>query len=138
MDFARVLGLVSTYLAALSAFFGGMWTVLQYVTTRAREAKAREFEVFHKLILELVQPEAPDAKKFLDRQIAVVFELRFFPRYYPVTRRILKGLKADWSKNPEFKRLVDEMDHTLAEIHRRENAWRCRFARCCKLAPPLD
>jgi hypothetical protein len=58
---------------------------------------------------------------WIDRQAAVVFELRHFPRYYEFTERMLKGLREKWSKDPEFRwpRLVEEIDLTLAHIQKR-------------------
>jgi hypothetical protein len=52
----------------------------------------------------------------LDRQVAVVFELRHFPRYYEVTRRILTALKHAWGSQPQWSRLVEEIDLTLAHV----------------------
>jgi hypothetical protein len=55
----------------------------------------------------------------LDRQIAVVFELRNFKEYFPVTLRILKGLRNDWQDyGPESKRnrLLQEIDESIKFI----------------------
>ncbi|RZK33112.1 MAG: hypothetical protein EOO61_15880 [Hymenobacter sp.] len=79
---------------------------------RAREAKNREFENFHKLIRELVEPPTPDGSLYVDRQCAILFELRFFPRYYPIIRRTLAGLKVKWTALPgegKYERLLDEV-----------------------------
>lgn len=57
----------------------------------------------------------------LDRQVAVVFELRSLDAYHPVTLRILKGLKEDWS-NAEYGplqkrgRLLAEIDLAIEHI----------------------
>ncbi|MNG37384.1 hypothetical protein D3C84_1247180 [compost metagenome] len=58
----------------------------------------------------------------LDRQIAVVFELRNFKEYFPVTLRIFKGLKESWAEyGPEEKRerLHEELDLAITYIEKK-------------------
>ena len=53
----------------------------------------------------------------LDRQIAVIFELRNFKEYFPVTLRILRGLKKSWTGyGPKEKRnrLHEELNETIS------------------------
>lgn len=60
----------------------------------------------------------------IDRQVAVVFELRHFPRYYPVTKRILTGLRNSWTQTtPGFDRLRAEIDLALAHIESSPRWW---------------
>lgn len=65
-------------LCALGAGVAFAWTVIQFLSVRAREAKSQEFENFHKLIKELVEPPTPEGALYVDRQYAILFELRFF------------------------------------------------------------
>lgn len=89
-----------------------VWT---YLDQKKRELKDRRFEIYHRLIRELVG--ASNERPFLDHQIAIVFELRNFPEYAEVTERILSGLKEGWSKDSQQtdanKRLISEIDLTL-------------------------
>ena len=58
----------------------------------------------------------------LDRQIAVIFELRNFKEYFPVTLRILRGLKESWADyGPKEKRnrLHEELDESISYIERK-------------------
>lgn len=58
----------------------------------------------------------------LDRQIAIVFELRDFKAYYPVSLRILKGLKeawADYGSEDQRKRLLEELDLAIGHISKK-------------------
>jgi len=101
--------------ATVAAVAGALWTVLQYAFAQSRERKTREFETYHKLIHELVQGDA-NGNVYIDRQVAIVFELRHFPQYYPATRRILMGLKQNWENSPHFQERLDkEMDLTIAK-----------------------
>ena len=80
----------------------------------ALSAQTNPLCTFHKLIKELVKPD-PDLKTtFIDRQPAIVFELRHFKRYYPLSYLTLIGLKDFWKDKPDLKRLIEEIDLTLA------------------------
>ena len=90
-----LLTYLNQYLSAISAIFALLafgWPIFQFFSTRKREAENRQFELFHKLVKELVEPDAPDIPKRIDRQAAVIFELRHFKRYYEFTLRLLGGL----------------------------------------------
>ena len=99
-----------------------VWAVVQYIQARRAEAKRVRFETYHRLVKELV--DHSDARPMIDRQMAVVFELRGFPHYYPVSLRILRGLKDYWSNTPNGElganaRLIDEIDLAIESISRK-------------------
>jgi hypothetical protein len=52
----------------------------------------------------------------IDHQAATIFELRHFPRYYEFTARMLPRLREDWLPQAKAKRLIEEIDLTLAFI----------------------
>jgi hypothetical protein len=120
----------ATALAILLAALTFVWPVVQFVLVRRKEQRAHEFEAFHRLIKELVSPDTGTQSTWLDRQIAAVFELRHFPRYYEVTARILGGLREEWDSIPDPKRhrLIEEIDRTLEHIGHR-NVLRISVAR---------
>jgi hypothetical protein len=65
---------------------------------------------------------------FLDQQIAVVFELRNFPRYFELTERILSGLRNSWLQMQDwanYDRLIRELGLTLQYIknYQRRRVW---------------
>jgi hypothetical protein len=114
----------ATALAILLAVLTFVWPVVQFILVRRREQRAHEFEAFHRLIKELVSPGSDTQLMSIERQMAVLFELRHFPRYYEVIIRILGGLREKWSADPEFKwpRLIEELDLTVEYIrHRKPN-----------------
>lgn len=104
-----------TQLSAIGAMLAFIFGVYKYQTERKTTLFWKEFEVFHKLIKELVEPETPAQAMKLDRQVALVFELRNYKKYYPVTLRILKGLKNSRMK-PEHKRLLNEINISIEHI----------------------
>ena len=95
------------------------WSIWAYLRLKRREIREHRFETYHKLIQQLVEREDPNLPMRLDRQIAVVYELRNFKEYFPVTLRILKGLREDWQDyGPESKRnrLLQEIDESIKFI----------------------
>jgi hypothetical protein len=99
-----------------------IWAVVQYILNNRAEAARRQFETYHALIKQLVEREDPNQPMKLDRQIAIIFELRNFKRYYPVSLRILKGLRVDWADyGPTGKRsrLHEELDLAIEFIGRK-------------------
>lgn len=120
-------GKIGLILAGVPLF----WSALQYLSIRKREAKQREFEIYHKLIQNIVEGEHPHRDLKADRQIAAIFELRGFPFYYPVSLRILRGLKGTWAESarvsPGVARVVAEVDIAIRVLERKLR-WRCRAA----------
>jgi hypothetical protein len=105
-------------LGVLGAAFAFIWSAIQFIWLRRREQQTHEFEAFHHLIKNLVSPDDNTKSMWIDRQIAVVFELKHFPRYYEVTVRILRGLREKWITEVVNTRLIEEIDLTLDYIHR--------------------
>lgn len=119
-DFFTALASNAAALSILGAAIAFIWSVVQFILVRKRDEQHREFEIYHRLIKELVSPD-PDSKVvWIDRQTAVLFELRRFHRYYEHTLRTLTGLREKWSNDPEFKfkRLIEELDLTAEHIRR--------------------
>jgi hypothetical protein len=92
-----------------------LFLAVKYLNQRGIEIRDRRFEVYHTLIQRLVEP-APGSVMKLDRQVAVVYELRNFPEYYDVTLRILRGLQDAWKSAQGIERLLAEIELTLAYI----------------------
>jgi hypothetical protein len=92
------------------------WQAWQYADQKRQELRDKRFVTYHDLIKRLVEPDQPTGTLKLDRQIAVVYELRNFPEYAEVTSRILDGLKASWGDLTSAKRLLLEIDLTLAAL----------------------
>lgn len=95
------------------------WATYTYLSIKKAEERERRFLAYHKLIQQLVEREDPNQPMRLDRQIAIIFELRNFKEYFPVTLRILQGLKETWANYcPEEKRnrLHEELDESIGYI----------------------
>ena len=137
----QLLKLLTTYgagLAIVGAAIAFIWSVIQFFSVRTREARAREFETFHKLIKELVEPPGQGVPLYADRQCAVLYELIFVPRDYPFTRRMLLGLQAYWSLTASnHTRILEELKMTLSFIEKRSGGPVRRLARSLRLLPAL-
>lgn len=99
----------------MSVVFAGLWAAYKF----RYFLKDKRFETYHQLIKELVDEQVnPDKKIKLDRQIAIVFELRNFPSYFEVSKRILKGLRDQWKDIQGVKRVIEEIDISLCYMSR--------------------
>lgn len=110
-------------LGVLGAAITFIWSAMQFIWLRLKEQQAHEFETFHQLIKDLVSPDDKTKSIWLDRQVAAVYELRHFPRYYEVIVRILTGLRKNWNTNQKNTRLIEEIDLTIDHIRR----WKPNF-----------
>jgi hypothetical protein len=110
-------------ISVITGSFTILWTVYQYIDTKKREQNLNEFENYHKLIKELVQPEVTPKGEdvlYVDRQAAIIYELRHFKRYYELSYRTLKGLKEKWEKVPnQFPRLIEEINLSLEFLEKK-------------------
>jgi hypothetical protein len=106
----------SSIFAILLSLSALIWQSIQFFLTRSGDAKNRQFEAYHRLIKELVQP-SEDGHTYLDRQCAAVFELRRFKDYKEVTIRILTGLRDQWQGDGTLpSRLAKEIELTLNSL----------------------
>lgn len=106
-------------LGGLATFIG---TAYKYFDTRKRDQNLKEFENYHKLIKELVQPGDEEERMYVDRQTAIIYELRNFKRYYPFSYRTLVGLRTKWEKVPnQFPRLLEELNLTINFLEKYKN-----------------
>jgi hypothetical protein len=98
---------------AVGAAIAFVVSVFQFLSVRRREVRDREYEKYHALIMRLVRPE-PEVGLLIAVQVAAIFELRHFPRYFECTERILADLYGYWN-DPKFGK-QHEWRHLIAEI----------------------
>ena len=103
-------------IAMVLAVITFLWKCIEFFVTHNNDAKNRQFEAYHRLIKELVQP-SEDGKTYVDRQCAAVFEVVRFKQYEPVTIRILTGLRDDWkAQGVLHPRLARELELALSSL----------------------
>ena len=112
------------------------WTIWQYLRLKRQELRAERFKTYHELVKQLVEQEEKGKPLMLDRQLAVVFELRRFPEYFEPSLRIIKGLRQGWSENDgsedKKNRLLEEMDTTIKHIDKKSNKWIHRISQTAR------
>ena len=119
-EFLKTYGTQVAALGSAIAFFFGLG---KYLLERRNAQRWKEFDTYHRLIRELVEPDEYGGMKYLDRQTAVLFELRFYKRYFPHTLRMLASQQKKWS---DYPRLVTESDSTIKYIRRKSKCILCR------------
>lgn len=107
--------ILSVITAVLISIIPVIVTVLRNLKLREKELKHERFKIYHDLIRQLVEPNA-QGNSYIDRQIAIAYELRNFDEYRELTDRIFRGLVDSWSKNPNNERLVREITLTLDHL----------------------
>jgi hypothetical protein len=107
-------GVLSLILAVVLTLGPLIFSALRYIKLRSDELRFKRFEIYHRLVQQLVAPEPGSDVVYLDRQIAVVYELRNFPEYYEVSIRVLRGLQGSWAATgTSHQRLLEEMEYSI-------------------------
>lgn len=105
-----ISSLINNQLTTLLALFWLIFGIYKYFDIRKREQDGKDFERYHKLIETLVTPDKT-WNTHIDRQIAIIYELRNLKRYYEPTQRILEWLLD--SRKDEDKRLIKEIELSI-------------------------
>lgn len=114
LEFFKIYGTQLSVLGAAIAFIFGVY---KFQAERKASHFWKEFEAYHKLVKELVEPPSSGGAMYMDRQTAAIYELRFYKRYFSHTHRMLCGLRKKWAAVPDqFPRLIEELDLTIKYI----------------------
>jgi hypothetical protein len=118
------------------AFVTGCWGVWNYFNIKKAEEETRQFQAFHLMIKGLVMGEGHSPDPYVDQQLAVIYELRNFPQYYPVTLRILERSKKSWRSGSGWwgPTLIAEADLTI-EFIKRKSISESHYLKTCWYLP---
>lgn len=106
-----------TQISAIGASIAFIFSVYKFQAERKASHFWKEFETYHKLIKELVQPPSETEGLYIDRQTTIIYELRFYKRYFPHSLRMLLSLREKWVGVPnQYPRLIEELDLTIEHI----------------------
>lgn len=108
-------GTLGVVIALAVAVVPAAWAFARYLNLRSKELQHDRFRIYHDLVHQLVQPEAAGVPMQLDRQIAIVYEMRHFPEYFDLTSRMFEGLLKSWTA-PRYQRLTDEIELAIRFI----------------------
>jgi hypothetical protein len=126
-DFLAFVSQNLPVLTALAGVFAAALAALRYFMERSRDARWKEFETYHKMVKDLVEPEDKDGAMRIDRQCALIYEFRFFRRYFPQTLRMFKALK-DHTGSWKHDRLQAELGAGIDAINSETSSWRMKLA----------
>ena len=115
----ELFSFIEMYVVQISAVASAsvfIFTVFKFLAERQATHFWKEFDAYHKLVKELVEPTSKDASMYTDRQTATIYELRFHKRYFPHTLRMLKRLRDKWLNEKQPQQLIDELDLTIRYI----------------------
>ena len=111
------------FLGIVVSFLGIIVPLYQYLSAKRREQIQKNFEKFHEMLIKKIANQ--DEKSGLDEQVAVIFDLKNFPEYYPVTKRLLKKQINRWEgllkDKPHMSWLIDEAKETINYIDKNRN-----------------
>ena len=106
------------FVVILISFLGIVIPLWQYLNAKKKEQQQKNFENFHNKLLITLTGRGENMG--IETQVAAVFELRNFSKYFSVTKRMLKDKKAELQNelqaNPHFSRLINEIDETVKYI----------------------
>lgn len=111
----------SVQLSTIVAVLAFVFSVYKFWTERKIKQFWQEYEAYHKLVKELVEPATKDGGMYVDRQTAALYELRFYNRYFPHSLRMLESLKKKWSETESLSpRLIEELDLSIEFLSQRK------------------
>lgn len=103
------------FLAIIISFLTIIVPFIQYLKTKSTEQSQRNQESFHEKMIKKLTNQKGEIG--LEEQVAVIFDLRNYPQYYSVTKRMLHACIVRWKlereKNPHFDSLILEATETL-------------------------
>ncbi|UWA63693.1 hypothetical protein [Enterobacter cloacae] len=107
--------------AALTLFFGGMWSILTFLQKIRAEKEQRDFDRYRLLSKEITVGKDGDDTPYIPFQLDAIYELRSFRKYYPRTLWMLKHLRVRWDISPNYNEFhIEELDETIAYISHRK------------------
>ena len=116
----KLIEIYGVQLSAIGAVVTFIFSAYKFRVERNASHYWKEFESYHKLVKELVEPPPGNGGIYLDRQTAIIYELRFYRRHYHHTLRMLDGLKVkcDNLSSPQ-PRLITELELTIDYINKK-------------------
>lgn len=91
----------------------------KFIDSKSKQQNQINFERFHDSLMSGLANQGGE-KVGLDQQVAILYELRNYPEYFPVVKRLLIYQIGRWEgllgKEPHFNMLIQEANETLKYI----------------------
>lgn len=120
-DFVRQnlneIGVAFTVLAFLLSIAVLAFSAYRYVTVRRDELRNQRYEQYHTLLTKVSRGTDDQGPMKLVSQRAFIYELRHFPEYGALTKRLLESLLSDWKKDPDKNAILSfEIQDTIKAL----------------------
>lgn len=93
------------------------FSALRYVTVRRDELRNLRYKQYHALLLKISRGTDGQGLLKLVSQRAFIYELRHFPEYSVLTKRLLESLLSEWKEDPEKSaKLTFEIQDTIKAL----------------------
>ncbi len=112
------LGLIVAALAFLLSIVVLAFSAYRYVTVRKDELNNERYGKYHKLIRDISTGSDGAGLLKLASQRAYIYELRHFPEYKVLTKRLLASLMDEWGGEEDRKNAIlkDEIKETVSAL----------------------
>ncbi|MCP1500923.1 hypothetical protein J2Y86_005630 [Pseudomonas migulae] len=112
------LGLIVAVLAFLLSIVVLAFSAYRYVTVRKDELNNERYGKYHKLIRDISTGSDGAGLLKLASQRAYIYELRHFPEYKVLTKRLLASLMDEWGGEEDRKNAIlkDEIKETVSAL----------------------
>ena len=90
-------------IAMFISFLPIVVSLVSLLLKKAREQEIKNYQRVHSLIKDLSNQSETVG---LDQQLAIIFEMKNFPQYRPVIKRILEGSIRRWANKEGYKYLL--------------------------------
>lgn len=108
-------------------FFGILISILTlliplatFLVSKNKEQQQKNFENFHQFLLRGLANLDEDTG--LDQQVAIIYEMRQYPKYKPVVIRLLRAQLKRWQRElknkPHFQQLITESQLTISYLEK--------------------
>jgi hypothetical protein len=93
------------------------FSAYRYVTVRRDELRNQRYEKYHALLMKVSRGTDDQGPMKLVSQRAFIYELRHFPEYSDLTKRLLESLLNDWKKDPDKNAILSfEIQDTIKAL----------------------
>ena len=108
------IGVAFTVLAFLLSVVVLAFSAYRYVSFRRDEFRSKRYEQYHSLLLKISRGVDTQGPLKLVSQRAFIYELRHFPEYSALTKRLLESLLSEWKEDPDKNaKLTFEIQDTI-------------------------
>lgn len=112
------IGVVFTVFAFVLSVMVLSFSAFRYVSVRRDELRNARYEKYHSLLLKISRGADSEGSLKLVSQRAFIYELRHFPEYGTLTKRLLESLLSEWNEDPKkSSKLALEIKDTIRSLN---------------------